>query len=66
MKRPQTDDAPKAPAKWVLLGHSLGVMGLELVSTRLAIVASPFLRVVVDTLHVCMCVQSWQLFETYH
>jgi len=35
MKRPQTEDAPQTPARWVLLGHSLGVMGLELVSTRL-------------------------------
>lgn len=52
MKRPQREDAPKAPAKWVLVGHSLGVMGLELVRTRLASVAFPFLFVLLVTLFI--------------
>lgn len=31
IKRPRLQDAPKAPTKWVLLGHSLGTLGVELV-----------------------------------
>lgn len=31
MKRPQQEDVPKAPTKWVLVGHSLGTLGVELV-----------------------------------
>ncbi|CAM9173446.1 unnamed protein product [Hapterophycus canaliculatus] len=30
IKRPQSDDAPKAPTKWVLAGHSLGTLAVEL------------------------------------
>eukprot|EP00752_Nemacystus_decipiens_P016500 g14749.t2 len=30
MKRPLQEDAPKPPTKWVLVGHSLGTLGVEL------------------------------------
>ncbi|CAM9961673.1 unnamed protein product [Ectocarpus fasciculatus] len=30
IKRPQTDDNPKPPTKWVLVGHSVGTLGVEL------------------------------------
>lgn len=31
IKRPQSENAPKPPCKWVLAGHSMGALAVEMV-----------------------------------